>query len=90
MIQFFDKVMENIDINSPKAVQEVKAKLAPIKDMPWGKLQAIPSTPKSTFRPEHFFDAIRDLWEINGKRPYTLTIRDPGGADLVNLELTGS
>ncbi|MBA7640523.1 hypothetical protein ES703_48190 [subsurface metagenome] len=89
MIQFFDKVMENIDINSPKAVQEVKTKLEPIKDMPWGKLQAIPSTPKSTFRPEHFFDAIRDLWEVNGKRPYTLTIKDPAGADLVNLELTG-
>ncbi len=89
MIQFFDKVMENIDINSATAVQEVKARLKPIKDLPWGKLQAIPSTPKSTFRPEHFFDAIRDLWEADGARPYTLVMRDPAGAELVNLELIG-
>ena len=90
MIQFFDKVMENIDINSAHAVQEVKNKLAPIKDIPWGKMQAIPSTPKSTFRPEHFFDAIKDLWAANGVRPYPMVIRDPSGAELVNLELTGS
>jgi len=89
MIQFFDKVMENIDINSPHAVQEVKNKLAPIKDIPWGKMQAIPSTPKSTFRPEHFFDAIKDLWATNGARPYSMIIRDPSGAELINLELTG-
>lgn len=90
MIQFFDKVMENIDINSAKAIQEVKARLEPIKDMPWSKLQAIPSTPKSTFRPEHFFDVIRDLWDANGARPYQLVIKDPAGAELVNLQLTGS
>ncbi len=90
MIQFFDKVMENIDINSAKAVQEVKARLEPIKDMPWGKLQFIPSTPKSTFRPEHFFYVIRDLWDAKGARPYTLTIRDPAGTEPVNLQLTGS
>lgn len=90
MIQFFDKVMDNIDINSPKAVQEVKSRLEPIKDMPWGKLQAIPSTPKSTFRPEHFFDAIKNLWNTKGLRPYTLIISDPAGAELIKLELTGS
>ena len=90
MIKFFDKVMENIDINSPHSVQEVKNKLAPIKDIPWGKMQAIPSTPKSTFRPEHFFDAIRDLWATEGARPYSMVIRDPSGAELVNLQLTGS
>lgn len=86
MIQFYDKVMENIDINSAKAVQEVKARLEPIKDIPWGKLQAIPSTPKSTFRPEHFFYVIRDLWDVNGVRPYTLIIKDPAGAELVSLQ----
>lgn len=90
MIQFFGKVMENIDVNSPHAVQDVKNKLAPIRDMPWGKIQAIPSTPKSTFRPEHFFYVIRDLWDANGARPYKLIIKDPSGAALVNLELTGS
>ncbi|MBA7674703.1 hypothetical protein ES703_82924 [subsurface metagenome] len=88
MIQFFDKLMENIDINSAKAIQEVKARLEPIKDIPWGKLQAIPSTPKSTFRPVHFFDAIRDLWDADGKRPYSLIIRDPAGAELANLQLS--
>jgi len=90
MIQFFDKVMGDIDINSAHAVQEVKNKLAPIKDIPWGKMQAIPSTPKSTFRPEHFFDVVKDLWAANGTRPYSMVIRDPSGAELVNLELTGS
>lgn len=91
MIQFFDKVMENVDVDLPKAVQEVKGRLEPIKDMPWGKLQAIPSTPKSTFRPEHFFDVIKDLWAANGARPYSVIIRDPAsGAELANLELTGS
>jgi len=90
MIQFFDKVMENIDINSPHAVQEIKNKLAPIRDIPWSKMQAIPSTPKSTFRPEHFFDAIKDLWAANGARPYSMIISDPSGAELVNLQLTGS
>lgn len=90
MIQFFDKVMENIDINSAHAVREVKDKLVPIRDIPWGKIQAIPSTPKSTFRPEHFFDAIKDLWAADGARPYSMIIRDPSGAELVNLMLTGS
>ncbi|MBC8273500.1 MAG: DGQHR domain-containing protein [Chloroflexi bacterium] len=89
MIQFFDKVMENIDTTSAHAVQEVKNKLAPIKDIPWGKMQAIPSTPKATFRPEHFFDAIKDLWAANGARPYQMVITDPSGAELVNLQLTG-
>jgi DNA sulfur modification protein DndB len=89
MIQFFDKVMENIDINSSHAVQEVKNRLVPIRDVPWGKMQAIPSTPKSTFRPEHFFDVIKDLWTANGARPYQMVIRDPSGIELVNLQLTG-
>ena len=58
--------------------------------MPWDKLQAIESTPKSTFRPEHFFDVIRDLWDANGVRPYTLIIRDTAGNERANLHLTGS
>ena len=62
MILFFDKVMEDIDINSSKAVDEVKARLQPIKDIPWGdKLLVVPSTVKMHFRPEHLFDAINDL-----------------------------
>lgn len=92
LIMFFDKVMENIDINSPKAVDEVKSKLAPIKDIPWDKMLTVPATVKTHFRPEHLFDAVNELWGENGKRPCKFRIPNPLEPKdaLVDLELTGS
>lgn len=89
MILFFDKVMENIDINSAKAVDEVTVRLKPIEDIPWDKMLAVPSTVKMYFRPEHLFDAVNDLWAKNGKRPCTLRIQNPlePKEALVDLEL---
>lgn len=89
MILFFDKVMENIDINSTKAVEEVKVRLKPIDDIPWDKMLAVPSTVKMYFRPEHLFDAVNDLWAKNGKRPCTFRIPNPlePKEALVDLEL---
>jgi len=91
MIMFFDKVMENIDINSPKAVDEAKARLAPIKDIPWDKMLTVPATVKTYFRPEHLFDAINALWDQNGSRPYKFRIPNPIDTKetLVDLELIG-
>lgn len=88
MTQFFDSVMQNIDINAATAVSEAKKVLAPIRDIPWGKMTALPSTPKSTFRPGHLFDAINDLWQVQGRRPYTLKIEEPLTKNvLVDIEL---
>jgi DGQHR domain-containing protein len=89
MILFFDKVMENIDINSAKAVEEVKVRLKPIEDIPWDKMLAVPATVKTHFRPEHLFDAVNDLWAKNGKRPCTFRIPNPlePKEALVDLEL---
>jgi len=91
LIMFFDKVMENIDINSPRAVDEVKAKLEPIKDIPWDKMVAVPATVKTYFRPEHLFDAVNALWAESGRRPYKYRIPNPAVPTeaLVDLELTG-
>jgi len=90
MILFFDKVMENIDINSAKAVEEVKVRLKPIEDIPWDKMLAVPATVKTHFRPEHLFDAVNDLWAKNGKRPCTFRIPNPlePKEALVDLELS--
>ena len=93
MIMFFNKVMENININSSRAVDEVKAKLEPIKDIPWGDtkmLSTIPSTVKMYFRPEHLFYAINKLWEENGIRPCKFKISNPiePTETLVDLELS--
>ena len=91
MIQFFDYVMQNIDINSATAVNEVTRALAPIRDIPWDKMTALPSTPKATFRPIHLFDAINELWQAQGVRPYTLKIEDPlTKSPLVEIELPGN
>jgi DGQHR domain-containing protein len=92
MILFFDKVMEKIDINSPKAVDEVKARLKPIEDIPWDKMLGVPATVKTHFRPEHLFDAVNGLWGENGKRPCMFRIPNPlePKEALVDLELTGS
>jgi DGQHR domain-containing protein len=88
MMRFFDLVMTGIDINSADAVSQVMTKLAPIKDVPWANMQAIPGQVKATFRPDHLFDAINSLWQANGKRPYNLKIGDPNSdAVLVDLEL---
>jgi len=89
MILFFDKVMENIGINSAKAVEEVKVRLKPIEDIPWDKMLAVPATVKTHFRPEHLFDAVNDLWAKNGKRPCTFRIPNPlePKEALVDLEL---
>jgi len=52
---------------------------------------ALPSTPKATFRPEHLFDAINDLWQVQGRRPYSFKIVDPGTKiALVEIELPSS
>jgi DGQHR domain-containing protein len=89
MIMFFDKVMQGIDINSPNAVDLVKQKWQPIKDMPWGSIQAVPATVKTYFRPEHLFDAVNTLWQQGGKRPYNFVIKHPVSGDtLVDIELT--
>jgi len=89
MIMFYDKVMQRVDVNSPQAVEQVKKTLEPIRDIPWGKMLQIPSTPKATFRPEHLFDAINALWQANGERPYTLRIDDPATkTEIIHLELT--
>ena len=87
---FYDRVMEGIDPASPQAINQVKKELSPIADLKWDKqMLSIPSTPKSTFRPEHLFDAINELWQANGKRPFTLKIKDPAAAgELVHLDLT--
>jgi len=61
LILFFERVMENIDVNSPKATEFVKQRLQPIKDLPWGEMKLVPSTVKTYFRPEHLFDAINAL-----------------------------
>lgn len=88
MIMFYDRVMGGLDLNSANAVQRVKEKLNPIKDVPWGKMQAVPAAPKSTIRPEHIFDAVNDLWQKDGARPATFKIVDPmSGTALVDLEL---
>jgi hypothetical protein len=89
MVLFFDRFMEKIDINSSKAVDEVKAKLKPIEDIPWDKMRAVPSTVKMYFRPEHLFDAVNDLWAKNGKRPCPFRIPNPLEPKevLVDLEL---
>ena len=88
MIQFFDSVMQYIDINAATAVNEAKKVLAPIRDIPWDKMTALPSTPKSTFRPGHLFDAINDLWQVQGRRPYALKIEEPLTKNvLVDIEL---
>ncbi len=88
MLRFFDAVMNNIDINAADAVENAKSKLNPIKDVPWNKLLALPSTPKATFTPVHFFDAINKLWQVDGKRPYNLKIEDPiSKSILVDIEL---
>lgn len=88
MTQFFDSVMQYIDINAATAVSEAKKVLAPIRDIPWDKMTALPSTPKSTFRPGHLFDAINDLWQVQGRRPYALKIEEPLTKNvLVDIEL---
>src|SRR4030042_5279768 len=64
MVQFYDKVMENIDINAASAVEQVKERIKPIADLPWNKMLGLSSTPKSVF-PELLFDAVNQLWEAN-------------------------
>ena len=90
MIMFFDKVMESIDINAPRAVDEAKAKLEPIKDIPWERMLMVPATVKTHFRPEHLFDAVNELWGQNGKRPCKFRIPNPlePKEALLDLELT--
>ena len=88
MTMFFDKVIKGIDVNSAFAVEEVKKRLQPIRDIPWSKMLVIPSTPKATLRPEHLFDVINDLWQKNGARPYTLVITESvSKAELTRIEL---
>lgn len=88
MVLFHDKVMENIDIHSANAGAQVKAKLDPIKDIPWDKMLPIPATVKTYFRPENLFDALNDLWQQNGARPFKWVIREPQTqTTLVEVEL---
>lgn len=51
-------------------------------------MQNIPATVKTTFGPDHLFDAINTLWQVASKRPYNLVINDPiSKKPLVNVEL---
>src|SRR3990172_5472124 len=77
MIRFYDMVMGQIDITAADAVEKVKSRFSPIKDIPWDKMQALPATVKTTFSPDHLFDAVNTLWQADGKRPYNLKIEDP-------------
>lgn len=92
MIMFFDRVMENIDVNAPRAVDEAKARLDPIRDIPWDRMLTVPATVKTYFRPEHLFDAVNDLWGQKGDRPCKFRVANPlePKEALVDLELTGS
>ncbi|MGM0686908.1 MAG: DGQHR domain-containing protein [Promethearchaeati archaeon] len=91
MMNFFDVVMKDIDINLATAVTEAKKKLAPIGDIPWDRMLALPSTPKTNFRVGHLVDAINDLWQAEGHRPYTLKIEEPvSKVVLVDIELPGA
>ena len=90
MILFYDKLMQDIDINSADAVLVVRTRLDPIKDIPWDKMRSIPATVKTFFRPENLFDAINSLWQQNGKRPFNWQILDTQTqVPLVDLELGG-
>jgi hypothetical protein len=92
MIQFFDIVMRDIDIKSSTAVKTAKERLAPIKDLPWDKMQGIPTTPKSIGGRSYvdlLFYEINELWKANGVRPHRFAITDPETkVAVVDLELT--
>jgi len=77
MIRFLELALDQIDINAANAVDRVKSRLEPIKDIPWHKMGDLPSTPKAVFSPAHLFDAINALWQAQGKRPYRLKIDYP-------------
>lgn len=76
LIQFYDRVMKDVDVNSAGAVKQVKDRLEPISDLPWEKMQGVPSTPKSLW-PDLLFQALKQLWEAEGKRPHQFTIVNP-------------
>ena len=77
-----------LDITTADAIGKVKTRFNPIKDIPWDKMQALPATVKTTFGPDHLFDAINTLWQAQGKRPYNLKIEDPTTKKLlVDIEL---
>lgn len=91
MMRFYDMVMMQLDITAAGAIEEVKTRFNPIKDIPWDKMQALPATVKTTFGPDHLFDAINTLWQVEGKRPYNLKIEDPATKKLlVDIELPPS
>lgn len=91
MIRFLDPALAQIDINAVDAVDRIKSRLEPIKDIPWHKMVALPSTPRATFSPAHLFDAVNALWQAGGKRPYQFRIEDPASKlPIVDIELVAT
>jgi len=89
LIQFYDRVMKDIDVNSSVAVKEVRERLAIIADLPWNKMLGLPATPKSVY-PDLLFHALKELWEAKGARPHQFRIVNPeSGLPDVDLVLTG-
>ncbi len=87
LIQFYDRVMKDIDVKSNTAVRDVKRRLEPIADIPWHKMSGLPTTPKSVY-PDLLFHALKDLLEADGARPHRFTLVDPDSQlPIVDLEL---
>ena len=76
MTQLFDRAMQNIDVNAADSLEIVKKRLAVIFDIPWDKMSLLANTPK-TAHLNHLVDALKNLWDEEGKRPCKFTISLP-------------